>query len=123
MRCFSAALNFMIRERRRYFRHPVEITGTIIFSQGYKVGEGQKLNATITNISEAFTATNCSEVLPPRRFSSFLGSPVLWNRRCKSPGWTNLAAPAFASPTCPRILVGNWTIGSPRKFGQTPQLI
>ena len=24
-RCFSAALNFMIREQRRYFRHPVEI--------------------------------------------------------------------------------------------------
>lgn len=24
-RCFSAALSFMVRERRRYFRHPVEI--------------------------------------------------------------------------------------------------
>jgi ActR/RegA family two-component response regulator len=45
-RCFSAALNFMIREQRRYFRHPVEIPATL------GSGEGQKLKATITNISE-----------------------------------------------------------------------
>ena len=24
-RCFNAALNFMVRERRRYFRHPVDM--------------------------------------------------------------------------------------------------
>ena len=46
MRCFSAALNFMIREQRRYFRHPVKISATL------GSGEGQKLMATITNISE-----------------------------------------------------------------------
>lgn len=51
-RCFSASVTFMVREQRRYFRHPVEISGTIVFSEGYKGGEGQKLNATITNISE-----------------------------------------------------------------------
>src|SRR5437879_4879042 len=45
-RCFSAALNFMIREQRRYFRHPVEIPATL------GSGDGQKLKATITNISE-----------------------------------------------------------------------
>jgi ActR/RegA family two-component response regulator len=45
-RCFSAALNFMIREQRRYFRHPVELPATLVS------GEGQKLKATITNISE-----------------------------------------------------------------------
>ncbi len=45
-RCFSAALNFMIREQRRYFRHPVEIPATL------GSGEGQKMKATITNISE-----------------------------------------------------------------------
>jgi hypothetical protein len=28
-RCFSAALNFMIREQRRYFRHPEEIGATL----------------------------------------------------------------------------------------------
>jgi len=45
-RCLSAAINFMIRERRRYFRHPVEMSGTISF------GEGQKLKVMLTNISE-----------------------------------------------------------------------
>jgi CheY-like chemotaxis protein len=45
-RCFSAALNFMIREQRRYFRHPVEIAATL------ESADGQKLKATITNISE-----------------------------------------------------------------------
>ena len=45
-RCFSAAINFMIRERRRYFRHPVEMSATLSF------GQGQKLKVTLTNISE-----------------------------------------------------------------------
>jgi len=45
-RCLSAAINFMIRERRRYFRHPVEMSATISF------GEGQKLKVMLTNISE-----------------------------------------------------------------------
>lgn len=46
MRCFRTALNFMVREQRRYFRHPVEIP-TMLES-----GEGHKEKATITNISE-----------------------------------------------------------------------
>ena len=33
MRCFSAAVNFMMRERRRYFRHPVE-AATLSFGEG-----------------------------------------------------------------------------------------
>jgi len=45
-RCFSAAVNFMMRERRRYFRHPVEMPATLSF------GEGQKLKVTLTNLSE-----------------------------------------------------------------------
>jgi CheY-like chemotaxis protein len=45
-RCFSAAVNFMIRERRRYFRHPVEMPATLSF------GEGQRLKVTLTNLSE-----------------------------------------------------------------------
>jgi c-di-GMP-binding flagellar brake protein YcgR len=36
----------MIRERRRYFRHPVELPATITFS------EGDKLKARVANISE-----------------------------------------------------------------------
>ena len=45
-RCLGAAINFMIREQRRYFRHPVEIPATIAF------GGGEKLKATVTNLSE-----------------------------------------------------------------------
>ena len=33
-RCLSAAINFMIREQRRYFRFPVEIPATITFGEG-----------------------------------------------------------------------------------------
>lgn len=46
MRCFSAAVNFMLRERRRYFRHPMESSATLAFS------EGQKLKVSLTNLSE-----------------------------------------------------------------------
>jgi len=46
MRCFSAAVNFMLRERRRYFRHPMEAAATLTFS------EGQKLKVSLTNLSE-----------------------------------------------------------------------
>jgi ActR/RegA family two-component response regulator len=46
MRCFSAAVNFMMKERRRYFRHPVEMSATLSF------GEGKRLKVTLTNISE-----------------------------------------------------------------------
>src|SRR5712671_7961642 len=45
-RCFNAALNFMVRERRRYFRHPVEMPLSITLSGG------QELAATATNLSE-----------------------------------------------------------------------
>ncbi len=45
-RCLSAAINFIIRENRRYFRYPVEIPASIAF------GAGNKLKATVINISE-----------------------------------------------------------------------
>ncbi len=45
-RCFNAALGFMERERRRYFRHPVEIAVKILF------GEARELKAKSSNISE-----------------------------------------------------------------------
>lgn len=45
-RCFSAAVNFMAREQRRYFRHPVEMPATLA------LGEGKTFKATATNISE-----------------------------------------------------------------------
>jgi c-di-GMP-binding flagellar brake protein YcgR len=48
----------MIRERRRYFRHPVESPATLAF------GGGQKLKATVTNISEGGMAIFFRGTLP-----------------------------------------------------------
>jgi CheY-like chemotaxis protein len=45
-RCFNAALNFMVRERRRYFRNPVEMSVRIILPNT------PELHATSTNVSE-----------------------------------------------------------------------
>ena len=45
-RCFNAALSFMVRERRRYFRHPVEMPVRIT------VKEGIDTTAASTNLSE-----------------------------------------------------------------------
>ncbi len=45
-RCFNAALNFMVRERRRYFRHPVEVS-VHIMAPG-----NRDVNAASTNLSE-----------------------------------------------------------------------
>ncbi len=56
-RCFNAAVNFMVRERRRYFRQavrmPVEVT----------LGD-KHLKATGTNISEGGIALHLRESLP-----------------------------------------------------------
>jgi DNA-binding response OmpR family regulator len=45
-RCFNAAISFMVRERRRYFRHPVEMPVRI------SVKDGIDTTATTTNLSE-----------------------------------------------------------------------
>jgi DNA-binding response OmpR family regulator len=56
-RCFHAALNFMLKERRRYFRQPVKMQVRVVF-------EGKTLNATSTNISEGGMAVILREALP-----------------------------------------------------------
>lgn len=56
-RCFHAALNFMVQERRRYFRHPVKMQVGIVL-------EDKKVNATSTNISESGIALMVREALP-----------------------------------------------------------
>jgi len=56
-RCFHAALNFMIKERRRYFRQPVKMQVRVVY-------EGKTLNATSTNISEGGIALMLREALP-----------------------------------------------------------
>lgn len=57
-RCFNAALNFMVRERRRYFRHPVEMQVRV------SSAEGPELNATTTNLSEGGMALRLAGKLP-----------------------------------------------------------
>jgi CheY-like chemotaxis protein len=56
-RCFHAALNFMIKERRRYFRQPVKMLVKVVY-------EGKTLNATSTNVSEGGIALMLREALP-----------------------------------------------------------
>jgi len=56
-RCFHAALNFMIRERRRYFRQPVKMLVRILH-------ENKTVQATSTNISESGIALMLREALP-----------------------------------------------------------
>lgn len=46
LRCFNTAMSFMVREKRRYFRCPVEIPVKLGFQQG------EELKATATNLSE-----------------------------------------------------------------------
>ena len=57
LRCFHAALNSMVKERRRYFRQPVKMLVKVIL-------EGKTLNATSTNISEGGIALMLREALP-----------------------------------------------------------
>src|SRR4029077_13614774 len=64
MRCFSAAVNFMLRERRRYFRHPMEASATLGFS------EGQKLKVSLTNLSEGGMAIFFRGPLPKGSMST-----------------------------------------------------
>jgi len=56
-RCFHAALNFMMQERRRYFRHPVRMPIQILLGN-------QRVNATSTNLSESGIALLLREALP-----------------------------------------------------------
>lgn len=56
-RCFHAALNFMLKERRRYFRQPVKMDVQVIL-------EGKTLTATSTNVSEGGVALLLREALP-----------------------------------------------------------
>ena len=58
MRCFSAALGFMMRERRRYFRNPVEMPTIVTF------GQGQELKVTATNVSDGGMAIRFRGKLP-----------------------------------------------------------
>ena len=109
-RCLSAAINFMIREQRRYFRFPVEIPSTITF------GEGEKLKATVTNISEGGTGDFLPRPIAERHYvrgnlqTAGVASPlepkiqIAWVDECQ-------AAPDFALPICPANPGNNWITG------------
>jgi DNA-binding response OmpR family regulator len=56
-RCFNAALSFMLRERRRYFRHPVKMTVSVVLKD-------KELKATSTNLSEGGIALLMRNALP-----------------------------------------------------------
>ena len=58
-RCFSAAIGLMMRERRRYFRVPVDMPVTLVFS------EGEHVKTRATNLSEGGMATEL-----PAKFQS-----------------------------------------------------
>lgn len=57
-RCFNAALSFMVRERRRYFRYPVAMPVRI------SIGQSPEANATTTNLSEGGMAIRFTGRLP-----------------------------------------------------------
>jgi DNA-binding response OmpR family regulator len=56
-RCFNAALNFMVRERRRYYRAPAKMAVRVIL-------EDKELRATSTNISEGGIALILRQPIP-----------------------------------------------------------
>jgi CheY-like chemotaxis protein len=58
LRCFNAALGFMERERRRYFRCPVEIPILL------HLGSAGPLKVKATNLSEGGMAIHMSGVVP-----------------------------------------------------------
>lgn len=57
-RCFNAALSTMVRERRRYFRHPVTIEVTVLFDQA------TPLKCASTNLSEGGMALVIEGTVP-----------------------------------------------------------
>jgi DNA-binding response OmpR family regulator len=57
-RCFNAALNFMVRERRRYFRHPLEMPIRL------GLPNNQEMTASATNLSEGGMAVRLVAKLP-----------------------------------------------------------
>ena len=76
-RCFHAALNFMVRERRRYFRQPAKMPVRVILSD-------KELKATSTNISEGGMALILHQALPkgatPRLQFTLPGNQIVSGR-------------------------------------------
>ncbi|MGB8832822.1 MAG: PilZ domain-containing protein, partial [Candidatus Sulfotelmatobacter sp.] len=56
-RCFNAAISFILREHRRYFRHPLNMPVTI-------TANDKEVKATATNLSENEIALQVDQALP-----------------------------------------------------------
>src|SRR5215472_727272 len=63
LRCLNTALSFMIREKRRYFRCPVQIPVILVLSQG------EQMKVTATNLSEGGMAVHFDGKLAKTAFS------------------------------------------------------
>lgn len=63
LRCFSAAFGQMTREKRRYFRVPVEMPVSVVFE------EGAEVRASATNISEGGMAITLHGKVPKQAIS------------------------------------------------------
>lgn len=57
LRCFNTAMSFMVREKRRYFRCPVELSVKLQFNQG------DETKVTATNLSEGGMAIHLEGAL------------------------------------------------------------
>jgi CheY-like chemotaxis protein len=57
LRCFNTAMSFMVREKRRYFRCPVELPAKLQFNQG------EEVKVTATNLSEGGMAIHLEGTL------------------------------------------------------------
>jgi len=61
LRCFNTAMSFMVREKRRYFRCPVQIPVKLVFSQA------EELTVTATNLSEGGMAIHFDGALAAKK--------------------------------------------------------
>lgn len=58
LRCFNTAMSFMVRERRRYFRCPLEMPVILTFP------EGQDVKTVTSNLSEGGMAVKLANANP-----------------------------------------------------------
>ncbi len=63
LRCFNTAMSFMVREKRRYFRCPVDLPVKLVFSSA------EELKGTATNLSEGGMAIHFEGTLPKKPIS------------------------------------------------------
>lgn len=64
LRCFNTALSFMVREKRRYFRCPVDMPVNLVLSHAAEI------KVTATNLSEGGMAIHFKGALPKSTISN-----------------------------------------------------